>query len=65
MVDNKKIAMTPAVELPPLYTLIVAMIGGKLFGILGILFFIPLASVVFELLKDGAKEGEIRKTPGF
>lgn len=50
-----------SVGLPPLYTLIAAMIGGKLFGILGILFFIPLASVIVELLKDGAKKREIRK----
>ena len=50
-----------SVGLPPLYTLIAAMIGGKLFGILGILFFIPLASVIVELLKDGAKKRGIRK----
>ena len=29
-----------------------AMIGGKLFGILGILFFIPLTAVVLELVKE-------------
>ncbi|MDO5390849.1 MAG: AI-2E family transporter [Eubacteriales bacterium] len=45
-----------SVGLPPLYTLVAAMIGGKLFGILGILFFIPLASVIVDLLKDGAKK---------
>lgn len=50
-----------SVGLPPLYTLIAAMIGGKLFGILGILFFIPLASVMIELLKDGAKKRGLRK----
>lgn len=50
-----------SVGLPPLYTLIAAMIGGKLFGILGILFFIPLASVMIELLKDGAKKRRLRK----
>lgn len=50
-----------SVGLPPLYTLIAAMIGGKLFGILGILFFIPLASVIIELLKDGAKKRRLRK----
>lgn len=41
-----------SVGLPPLYTLIAAMIGGKLFGIIGILFFIPLMAVVIELLKE-------------
>lgn len=50
-----------SVGLPPLYTLIAAMIGGKLFGILGILFFIPLASVFVEFLKDGAKKRGIHK----
>lgn len=41
-----------SVGLPPLYTLIAAMIGGKLFGIMGILFFIPLMAVVVELVKE-------------
>ena len=40
--------------LPPLYTLIAAMIGGKLFGIMGIIFFIPLAAVAIELVKEDA-----------
>lgn len=44
-----------SVGLPPLYTLIAAMIGGKLFGIVGIIFFIPLAAVVIELVKEDAK----------
>lgn len=43
-----------SVGLPPLYTLIAAMVGGKLFGIPGILFFIPLAAVVIELVKEDA-----------
>ena len=43
-----------SVGLPPLYTLIAAMIGGKLFGIIGIIFFIPLAAVVIELVKEDA-----------
>ena len=30
------------------------MIGGKFFGILGILFFIPLTAVVLELVKEDA-----------
>ena len=43
-----------SVGLPPLYTLIAAMIGGKLFGIMGIIFFIPLAAVAIELVKEDA-----------
>jgi len=41
-----------SVGLPPLYTLIAAMIGGKLFGILGIIFFIPLVAVIIEIVKE-------------
>ena len=40
-----------SVGLSPLYTLVAAMIGGKLFGIL---FFIPLTAVVLELVKEYA-----------
>ena len=40
-----------SVGLLPLYTLVAAMIGGKLFGIL---FFIPLTAVVLELVKEDA-----------
>lgn len=43
-----------SVGLPPLYTLVAAMIGGKLFGIIGIIFFIPLMAVVVELVKEDA-----------
>ena len=35
-----------SVGLSPLYTLVAAMIGGKLFGIIGIIFFIPLTAVI-------------------
>ncbi len=43
-----------SVGLPPLYTLVAALVGGKLFGIMGILFFIPLTGVVIELVKEDA-----------
>lgn len=43
-----------SVGLPPLYTLVAALVGGKLFGIMGILFFIPLTAVVIELVKEDA-----------
>lgn len=45
-----------SVGLSPLYTLIAAMIGGKLFGIMGILFFIPLMAVAVELVKEDAEK---------
>lgn len=43
-----------SVGLPPLYTLIAAIIGGKLLGIIGIIFFIPLMAVAVELVKEDA-----------
>ncbi len=43
-----------SVGLSPLYTLVAALIGGNLFGIIGILFFIPLTAVVIELVKEDA-----------
>lgn len=49
-----------SVGLPPLYTLIAAMIGGKLFGIIGIIFFISLMAVVVELVKEDA-ENRLRR----
>lgn len=51
-----------SVGLPPLYTLIAAMIGGKLFGIIGIIFFIPLAAVLVELVKEDAKQRLTKKS---
>ena len=45
-----------SVGLPPVYTLIAAMIGGKLFGIIGIIFFIPLTAVIIELVSDDANQ---------
>lgn len=41
-----------SVGLAPLWTLIAALIGGKLFGLPGIIFFIPLAAVVYSLLRE-------------
>lgn len=43
-----------SVGLSAFYTLIAAMIGGNLFGIIGIIFFIPLAAAVIELVKADA-----------
>ena len=45
-----------SVGMPPLYTLVSAMIGGKLFGIIGIIFFIPLAAVIIELVREDTKK---------
>ena len=44
---------------PPIYVLIAAMIGGRLFGVIGILFFIPLISVVYTIVKEDVDEKAI------
>ncbi len=43
-----------SVGLPPFYTLVAALIGGKLFGIIGMLFAIPFMAGVMELTKEDA-----------
>ncbi|MDO4437199.1 MAG: AI-2E family transporter [Coriobacteriaceae bacterium] len=41
-----------SVGLSALWTLVAALIGGKLFGIVGIVFFIPVVAVVYELFRQ-------------
>ena len=41
-----------SVGMSPLFTFLAVLLGGKLFGIVGILFFIPLTAVVYTLVKD-------------
>lgn len=52
-----------SVGLPPLYTLVAALIGGNLFGIMGIIFFIPIMAVVIELVKEDAGKRLSRSLP--
>ena len=51
-----------SVGLPPLYTLAAAMIGGKLFGIMGIIFFIPLTAVIIEFVKEDTDRRLLEKS---
>lgn len=44
-----------SVGLSPLYTIIAVLIGGSLFGVFGMLFFIPLFSVIITLIKEYAE----------
>lgn len=44
-----------SVGLPPLWTLLAALLGGKLMGIIGLLFFIPLTSVIYTLLQQNMR----------
>lgn len=44
-----------SVGLPPLWTLLAVLIGGKLLGIVGMLFFIPLTAVVYTLITENTQ----------
>ena len=41
-----------AVGLPPLWVLVAVSLGGSMFGIVGMLFFIPLTSVLYALFRE-------------
>ena len=41
-----------AVGLPPMWVLVAVSLGGSLFGITGMLFFIPLTSVLYALFRE-------------
>jgi len=41
-----------AVGLPPMWVLVAVSLGGSLFGIVGMLFFIPLISVLYALFRE-------------
>ncbi|MGN0484514.1 MAG: AI-2E family transporter [Lachnospiraceae bacterium] len=43
-----------SVGLSPLLTLLAALFGGKLFGLVGMIFFIPLTAVIYTLIKKHA-----------
>jgi len=50
-----------SVGLPPMWTLAAISIGGSLFGILGMLIGLPIASIVYALLKDDVNK-KLEKT---
>ncbi len=41
-----------SVGLSPLWTLVAALLGGNLFGLAGIIFFIPLTAVIYTLVRE-------------
>ena len=51
-----------SVGLSPLLTLLAVIIGGNTFGLLGVLFFIPLMSVFYELVREWA-DNRIKNRP--
>ena len=42
-----------SVGLAPIWTLVAALLGGQLFGLVGIIFFIPLTAVLCQLIGQG------------
>lgn len=50
-----------SVGLSSFWTLIAVILGGKLFGVLGMIFFIPLTSVLYTLVREGANQRLSRK----
>lgn len=42
-----------SVGLSPLWTLIAALVGGNLFGLFGMVFFVPLTAMVYTLVREG------------
>lgn len=44
-----------SVGLSPLWTLVAALVGGELLGILGMIFFIPVGAVVYTLIRERAE----------
>lgn len=50
-----------SVGLPPLFTLLAVMLGGKLFGLLGMIFFIPVMAVVYALVREDVQSRDGRK----
>ncbi len=47
-----------SVGLPAIWTLAAAFVGGALFGLAGMLFFIPLCSVLYSLLRRNVRDRE-------
>ncbi len=51
-----------SVGLSPLWTLVAVLIGGEMFGLFGMIFFIPLMAVIFQLLREYTTRRCIRKS---
>lgn len=52
-----------SVGLPAIFTLLAAILGGELLGVVGMIFAIPLTAVIYTLLRDLSLEKETRKIP--
>lgn len=50
-----------SVGLPAIWTLLAALVGVNLFGVIGILFFIPLTAVLYQLLRENVQNRLARR----
>lgn len=50
-----------SVGLSALWTLMAVLVGGSMFGLLGIIFFIPLVAVIYELVSENVQERLAKK----
>ena len=53
-----------SVGLPTLFTLAAALIGGNLFGLVGMIFFTPIFAVIYRLVREFVVEKEEKKAEG-
>lgn len=53
------------VGLPSLFTLAAALIGGNLFGLVGMIFFTPIFAVIYRLVKEAIEAKEAEKNQFF
>lgn len=50
-----------SVGLPAIFTLLAAILGGEMVGVVGMIFAIPLTAVIYTLLRDMSREKEAKK----
>ena len=50
-----------SVGLPAIFTLLAAILGGELLGVVGMIFAIPLTAVIYTILRDMSREKEARE----
>ena len=52
-----------SVGLPAIFTLLAAILGGEMLGVVGMIFAIPLTAVIYTLLRDLSREKEAKRMP--
>ncbi len=69
-IENKMltpILMKKFIDLPPVLVLLALLVGGILFGFLGMIFVVPVSGIIYEFVKEffeGRKQSENLSMPG-